>query len=111
MFPSKHRRGGRDVERSIAHLSWFEANVGQEVFFFGTDKRSTELGHHWFHVAHVHDHSPFQLHFILVVSLFLRALVLNKIMFPGKHRAVERSVAHLCWFEANVGQEVFFRDR
>ena len=44
----------------------------------------------------------------VVVSLFLRALVLNRIMFPGKHRAVERSVAHLCWFEANVGQEVFF---
>ena len=103
MFPNKHRRGGRGV----AHLCWFEANVKQEALF-GTDKRSTELGHLWFHLAHVHDHSPFQLHFFVVVSLFLRALALNRIMFPGTHRAVERSVAHLCWFEANVGQEVFF---
>ena len=57
MFPSKHRRGGRDVERSIVHLCWFEANVKQEAVF-GTDERSTEFGHNWFHVARVHDHSP-----------------------------------------------------
>ena len=57
MFPSKHRRGGRDVERSVAHLCWFEATVKQEAAF-GTDERSTDFGHYWFHVADVHDHSP-----------------------------------------------------
>ena len=24
----------------------------------GVSKRSTEVGHHWFHVARAHDHSP-----------------------------------------------------
>ena len=47
LFPSKRRRGGRAVERSVAHLFWFEANVKQEA----------EFGHHRFHVAHVHDHA------------------------------------------------------
>ena len=43
MFPGKHRRGGRDVERSMPHLCWFEAYVKQEAVF-GTDERSTEFG-------------------------------------------------------------------
>ena len=46
MFPSKHRRGGRDVERSIPHLCWFEAYVKQEAVF-GTDERSTEFRTAW----------------------------------------------------------------
>ena len=43
------------------------------------------------------------------VRLFPRALVLDRIRSPGKHRrgvcVVERLVAHLCWTEANVGPE------
>ena len=53
--------------------------------------------------------SPLLLQEFVVVSFFLRTLVWNRIMFPGKHRAVERSVTHLCWFEANVKQEAVFR--
>ena len=46
------------------------------------------------------------------IRLFLCALVMDRIWFPGKHRrrvrAVERCVAHLCWFEANVGPVTVF---
>ena len=52
-FPNKHRRGGRAVERSGAHLCWFEASIGPEAVY-GIDRRSTELCYQWFDVAHVH---------------------------------------------------------
>ena len=46
------------------------------------------------------------------VGLFRRALVLDRIRFPGKHRrrvrVVERFVAQFCWFEANVRPEAVF---
>ena len=38
--PGKYRRRVRVVERFIAHLCWFEGNVGPEAVF-GTDKRTT----------------------------------------------------------------------
>ena len=55
-FPVKHRRRVRAVERCVAHLCWFEANVGP-VTVFKIDEWSTKFGHHWFDVAHVHDQS------------------------------------------------------
>ena len=51
----KHRRRVSVVERFVAHLCWFEANVGPGTVL-GTDEPSTEFGYHWFD-AHVHDHS------------------------------------------------------
>ena len=45
-------------------------------------------------------------------AIYMCAFVLDRIWSPGKHcrrvRAVERCVAHLCWFEANVGPVTVF---
>ena len=46
------------VGRFVAHICWFEANVGPEAVF-GTDERTTEFGHQWSDVAHAHDRSSF----------------------------------------------------
>ena len=46
--------------------------------------------------------------FFVAVWLFLRALLLNRIMFPGKHRAVERSVAHLVGLKRTWDKKFFF---
>ena len=40
-----------------AYLRWFEEDLGSEVVFWSVEW-SIEFGHHWFDVAHVHDHSP-----------------------------------------------------
>ena len=42
--------------------------------------------------------------------IVLRSLVLDRVGSPGKHRrVVVRLVAHLCWFETNVGTETVSR--
>ena len=56
-IPGEHSRGICVVECITAHLRWFEEDLGSEVVFWSVEWL-IEFGHHWFDVAHVHDHSP-----------------------------------------------------
>ena len=45
------------ISAAFALATWQFAVEGVDE---GVSERSTKFGHHWFHVAHVHDHSTLQ---------------------------------------------------
>ena len=70
------------ISAAFALATWQFAVEGVDE---GVSERSTKFGRHWFHVAHVHDTHPFQLHFADTEQYFLRPPGLLSVAFITRH--------------------------